>query len=279
MDFEKWWEQRLRQSSAIIVAMLMIVFVAWIVLRYSSPTTLLYLFLWDLFHQILFYLGGIVALLDMLLVKWLDTSIERRLFTGIALACLFIACFQAWIDEHHNSEELIQEKAQIATQEEFWKNQSYTKDDALRLRDSLLAQNVTTLGQTQQSMNDLSKKILDVTKPEPLRMTVEQIVKPADPRAGYQLQQFIIFSNKVTPAKGDFSCGIPLTDVHAFVVGKANTFVGGTPSAGGFTVIGGGTIVRVDILTPIMTPTSPLVVSFLIPSGITINSCYFKSEY
>jgi hypothetical protein len=70
-----------------------------LLLRYW-PESILYLFLRDLVHQILFYVGGVLAFLEMVLIKWLDTPLEKKMFTTLAILCVFIATFQAWVDEH-----------------------------------------------------------------------------------------------------------------------------------------------------------------------------------
>jgi hypothetical protein len=72
---------------------------------------ILRLFLADLFHQILFYFGGVVAMLILLWEKWKKKSIQWRWVAAFFLFCLFVSCFQAWIDEHHNAEILIEQKA------------------------------------------------------------------------------------------------------------------------------------------------------------------------
>ena len=69
--------------------------------------SLFWLFITDIFHQILFYFGGVVGVAIVLVEKKRKRPISWRLVFYFFLFCLFVSCFQAWIDEHHNSELLI----------------------------------------------------------------------------------------------------------------------------------------------------------------------------
>jgi hypothetical protein len=95
----------------------------------TSHHSLLYLFLYDIFHQMLFYFGGVVAMLIFLWEKFTDKTIQWRWIGAFFLFCLFVSCFQGWIDEHHNSETLTEQKAQITSD----KNQLQTKFDAKQI--------------------------------------------------------------------------------------------------------------------------------------------------
>lgn len=73
----------------------------------------------------------------------------------------------------------------------FWKGQSYAKDDAIRSRDQLIFQNMQALtgtqltaNKTQQSLTNLSSKILNLTNSGPARivsrvLTVKNDGQPA----------------------------------------------------------------------------------------------------
>ena len=154
--------------------------------------------------------------------------------------------------------------------------QSYAKDESLRARDQLLGQNFSTLSATQQSLAGLSNKMLDVTKPEPLNMSFAfGGVIPA-PRSGYRLVQVFVFSNKVRAAKGQFYCDVPMLDIHAWVAGNSNLYVGGSQESGGVVPFKDGGLAQVDIFSPLMTPTSPLVMSFNMKETDTMHECHFR---
>jgi hypothetical protein len=79
----------------------------------QSPV--LYCFLSDLFHQILFYFGGIVAMAILLWEKGTDRPMQWRWVSAFFLFCVFVACFQGFVDEHHNTQTLIEEKARLVS--------------------------------------------------------------------------------------------------------------------------------------------------------------------
>jgi hypothetical protein len=94
---------------------------------------------------------------------------ETWAFFAIGALCLIVSFDQAWNDEHRNSEVLKAQKSAAIDEREFWKAQSYLKDEALRSRDQLLAQNYGALiGQqstsnlSQASLSKLSTKIAEM---------------------------------------------------------------------------------------------------------------------
>ena len=91
--------------------------------------SLLWMFIYDLSHQILFYFGTVGAMLILLWEKVFKSALHLKTILAVAGFCLFLSCFQAWVDEHHNSEQLIRDKAQISGEREFWRG-----DLALRIR-------------------------------------------------------------------------------------------------------------------------------------------------
>ena len=98
-DYQRWISQRIGEASAIIALCFVATFVLVAILRHWLPSAMLYLFLWDVVHQILFYVGGVLALVETLLLRFLNTPLQRKVFTGLVLLCLFVACFQAWVDD------------------------------------------------------------------------------------------------------------------------------------------------------------------------------------
>lgn len=76
--------------------------------------SVLFLFVDDLFHQILFYFGTVVATLILIWEKWRDKPIPWRWVAAFFLFCLLVSCFQAWVDEHRNSSVLIEEKSKLS---------------------------------------------------------------------------------------------------------------------------------------------------------------------
>ena len=148
-----------------------------------------------------------------------NKAIQWRWIFSFFLFCLFVSCFQAWVDEHHNSEKLISEKLDLSKQEGFWQGQSFAKDEAIRSRDQLVFQGLQTLtgtqrteNQTQKSLTDLSAKLFEVTKLEPIRISSKAMgvqstnAPPGSPTAG------ILVSNtnrRINSFAGRIRCDTP----------------------------------------------------------------------
>jgi len=81
----------------------------------AITNSLLWLFAADLFHQILFYFGTVVAMGILVWEKKTGKPISWRRISSFFLFCVFMSCFQAWIDEHHNAETRIGEKAKLSS--------------------------------------------------------------------------------------------------------------------------------------------------------------------
>jgi hypothetical protein len=215
MDFEDWFSRTIREAAAIITIFFFGILLTVSLLRHWFPTGLLYLYLWDLCHQILFYIGGIMALVEWLMIKYMETPIEKRVFTGIVLILLFVASFQAWIDEHRNSEQLIQEKADIFEERDFWKGQSYSKDETIRLQGGLLSQDSTNAGQLQKNYDQLVAKMLDLTKPEHVRLSYFVLPpRQHDPipnlSPGVTADFIVVTDRVITPIKLEVTCNLPI---------------------------------------------------------------------
>jgi hypothetical protein len=241
--------------------------------------SVVYLFLYDFFHQVLFYFGTVGAMAVLIYDKWRDRPIQIRPVMILLGICVFVSSFQAWVDEHRNSEQLKIEKAQISGEVAFWMDQSYQKDASLRVRDSLLAKNVDALTGTQQSLASLSNKVLDISKPEPLKISIGNMIDNLPEREkGYKIVQVMVMPNKVIPAKGWFYCECTMTDIHAWVLGSANLWVGPAGSHGGIVPMPSGHEAQVDIVTPIMGPSSPLIISFSIPDSTSPGLIKFSPQ-
>ena len=70
-----------------------------------------FLFLSDIAHQILFWVGGALATVVFIIEKVREKSVAKKWFVWTALACMCWSIFQAWVDEHRNTQTVIAEKA------------------------------------------------------------------------------------------------------------------------------------------------------------------------
>jgi hypothetical protein len=127
------------------------------------------LFIGNAFGHLVAAMSGVVSFAVSIVEAVRNKKFETWAFFVLGALSLFVAFDQAWQDEHRNSQELIAEKAAAVSERNFWKDQSYRKDDALRSRDELLAQNYgaligqqTTSNKSQQSLAQLSNKIVEL---------------------------------------------------------------------------------------------------------------------
>ncbi len=274
MEYQRWLSETIRQSAAILTMSFAAVVVVVATLHHWLPANALYLFLWDLAHQILFYIGGFLALVEWIMVKYLNTPLEKRVFTGLVLVLLFVASFQAWVDEHHNAEQLTKEKANIAGEREFWKGQSYAKDQSLRDRDEMIGRNVEALSETQLAFARLSDKVLDVTHPEPLRIEVKlnELSSLSWPNER-KLWIITLVSNKpLSPVRGTISCTHPFMAIGTpVIVGESATMV---TDAG----VLNDHEVRLGIVSPALNPDTPVMMPVSAPDNPGLGKCTFKRD-
>jgi hypothetical protein len=128
-----------------------------------------WLFIWNVLGHLVASMSGLVSFGVAIYEAFNKKKFETWAFFVIGALCLTVAFDQAWQDEHRNAQLLISEKANAIEEKNFWKEQSYEKDAELRTRDSLLAQNYTSLigeqataNKSQGSLAQLSSKIADL---------------------------------------------------------------------------------------------------------------------
>ena len=136
---------------------------------------------------------------------------ESWIFFAIAGLFLIMAFDQAWQDEHRNAGVLISEKRDAVEQREFWKNQSYLKDASLRTQNELLGKNYGVLAQTQSSLATLSNRLLDISKPAPLKVTTFITNLPMANGLNQHVAAVILLVNRTISIRGDLQCDLPFT--------------------------------------------------------------------
>jgi hypothetical protein len=184
---------------------------------------------WQFFLNVLSHwvasMSGIVSLAIGFYEKTKNAVASKYLF-AIAGICMVVAFDQAWMDEHRNTELLIGQKSVLWQERDFWKQQSYARDDALRSRDQLLAQNYSalikqqeTLNNTQDSMARLADKILDLSKPEPQKFIVRRDESDSEFLARWKRHtQLLIMTNRPAKAHVVVSCEQAMPGLEAHIV-------------------------------------------------------------
>ena len=190
-----------------------------------------------------------------------NKKIESRAFFAVGVLCSIIAFDQAWQDEHNNASTLIGEKSALWQERDFWKNQSYEKDDALRTRDNLLAQNYSALAgeqntanQTQASLAQLSSKILSIDKPPRQQFTYEQNAWEGPAKQWKHFGQHVVMNNLPVRANIFLKCDQPITVIDASIVSGGPHFPN---SINQFDASSW----RIDIPSPSITPQTPLIIT------------------
>jgi hypothetical protein len=219
--------------------------------------------------------GGVFLMIVAIIEKLRHKEVNAWVFWSGAFVCMLVAFYGAWVDEHHNTEQVITDKALIAGERDFWKAQSFAKDDSLRTMTGLLAQNFNTLSGTQNSLTALSNKILDVTKPEP--MTIHSVdigpMKSTDGNGSKFQEQFVLLVNKtITPVHLVVTCDQPIASAGGGILGSRTTILsdlwGGAISDRSWRVGAGGGV---------WGPLSPLVVTVYFNDG-DLRRCHFDER-
>jgi hypothetical protein len=210
--------------------------------------------------------------------KWAEVRMKaefslRHLWI-VGTVLLSFAFYQAWVDEHHNTEQVISDKSSATAEKEFWKAQSYAKDDALRTMTRLLAQNFNTLSGTQNSLTKLSDKILDIGKPAPRIVHTIDLgpMNSAQSNAKHQ-EQFVLLVNKtIEPVHMLVKCDQPIVAAGGGIMGSRMTMLNdlwGGQRADGSWGVGTG--------SGAWGPESPLVVTVYFNDG-DMRKCSFNAE-
>jgi hypothetical protein len=237
----------------------------------------LWLFLNDIFHQVLFYFGTVAAMSIFLWEKRTGRPVQWKWISAFFLFCLFVSCFQAWIDEHNNSDRLIQDKLTLSEQVGFWKAQSYSKDAAIISRDSLLFENLKTLGstqqtenKTQQSLTDLSGKIFDLTKPEVIRIANRVMAVEKAPNAAPNSPNIAILIAETNRRIGAFSGKIVCQS--AFVTQQVSMLQGMMSQGPAYKQQQGQTTLDLDFNGSAWDVQQPIV-AIIVGENLDVNKC------
>jgi hypothetical protein len=186
--------------------------------------------------------------------KWVEEKVVKKEFSLkhlwiLGALLLLIAFYETWQDEYRHSQQLMRENSSIAADRDNWKQQSGDKDISLRKRDDLLGQSVT-------AFTGLSNKILDITKPEPLKITVAGERLPYYDYGGSQPHEMMMlgFPNKVVGEVNAYvTCDKDIQSARAAMLGHDLWMGGGVD-------IENSRAFNVNITSPTWTPTQPLVV-------------------
>jgi hypothetical protein len=172
---------------------------------------------------------------------------------------------------------LISEKASLWSERDFWKQQSYSKDDSLRKKDDLLGKNYGVLAETQSSLATLSNRILDLAK-EPLKITDHFLgMMPSKSNPNIQAKYngtFLVLTNKtITPIRLLVTCESEIVQAAGEVLGTGTLMQGGWYGR----VTSSNKQFGVGILSPAWTPVNPLLVT-IYSNESNVGICSFDEK-
>jgi hypothetical protein len=222
-------------------------------------------------------MSGVISLSIALYQAFMKREIESRVYFIAAGLFIFVACDQVWQDEHRNNQLLISEKASLWSERDFWKQQSYSKDDSLRKKDDLLGKNYGVLAETQSSLATLSNRILDLAK-ERLKITDHYLgMMPSQSNTNIQAKYhgtFLVLTNKtITPIRLLVTCEGEIVQAGGMVLGTGAMMGGGWSGR----VTGSKKQFGVGILSPAWTPVNPLLVT-IYTNELDIGTCSFDEK-
>jgi len=231
-------------------------------------------------------MSGVVSFAFAMYEHLKKKKIESWAFSVIGTLCLVIAFDQAWQDEHNNVKVLVAEKSVLWQERDFWKSQSYDKDSAIRIKDGALERDTVALGATaaalsytQKTMGDLSNKILDITKPERLKITTHFLGVVSDQQnpniqAKFNGTYVVLTNKEVTPVRLMVTCDADLVDVSTKILGTGSMLVGGW---GGKGVTRSHKQYGIGIVSPAWTPNGPLLVT-IFTNDPNAGLCSFEEQ-
>lgn len=200
-------------------------------------------------------MSGLVSFIFAIVEHIRSKKIETWAFVVVGTLCLLVAFDQAWQDEHRNSEVLKSEKVAAASDRNFWKQESYTKDASLQQRDLMLGQNFSVLSQTQASLAALSSKVLDINKPEAQVFTIRRDDSDLSTFASWKHRvEFLIMTNKSAEAHFQLSCDTDIPELEAHILEGGMRFPNVVMQADKKTWL-------IRIPSPQVTPHNPLIIN------------------
>jgi hypothetical protein len=255
-----------------------------------------FLFLHSLFGSWMVWAGGILRLIpfiESLIEPWLrkthpkvdawfiaqGNALKRNL-GAIALICLFIGCYRAWVFEHNNAETAMYGKG---GKSEAWAE--YNECDKERAVKTVLADTYSgtlTSQQTQifQQQDTFNRCILALgqsSQPAALkvrfrRWAISQISRPDTDGAAMKLWILLAFPNKtVFPLKGTVSCKTPIHLVETTIITDGSALRSDSAALNDRTI-------RFNYVHPPWNQESPLALAIMAREDAPPDNCWIQLE-
>lgn len=241
------------------------------------------LFFGAIVNHLLFTFGGVALMIFAIIEKLRKKDTEAWIFWGAAIACLFIACYGAWVDEHNNASTLIAEKANVWSQYNGCSSGLKEKDADIRgwgnrFSDQVghLATLQSTVNSQQSTFNLCVTTLAKANAPLQQSSTMLKLTDTPPNTASKHTLRYVLLTNKpVTPVKLLFWCDRTIKTANV-------SFLNGSPHAGGISPISSGNLFvaqkfwQIDIAFPVWAPEQPLLLQ-LDYDVDDLGSCALKS--
>jgi hypothetical protein len=196
----------------------------------------------------------------------------------IALICLFVGCYRAWVFEHKNAEAAMYGPG--GKSEAWGAYNTCDKERAVKtvLADSFSSQISQQIGQINSQQDTFNRCILALGQKnvaEPLKfdvLTWKLNVLHSENGEQERLWAVIVIANKtVSPVRGTFSCDAEFKSLSSTLLSHGNSLRADYEQKTSKSV-------HVEYLYPPLSPQNPLVFSAYTPEGKEFSSCSFKSD-
>lgn len=169
------------------------------------------LFFGAIVNHWLFSFGGVALLIYAIIEKIRQKDVEAWVFWGGALLCLFVACYGAWVDEHHNADAVIAEKARAFSdlgecssnlrssvgQNTILQSQVTSQQGTINNQQSNFTAMQRGVNSQQSTVNSCVVALAKINTPEPQRFHMEfaPVVNHA-PTEGKHFKLLVLTTNK-----------------------------------------------------------------------------------
>jgi len=255
-----------------------------------------FLFLHSLFGSWMVWAGGILRMIpfiESLIEPWLRKTHPRidawfikrgnalkKNLGAIALICLFIGCYRAWVFEHNNAETAMYGKG---GKSEAW--DEYTKCDKERavktvLSDTYsgtLASQQTQLFQQQDTFNRCILALGQSVQPAALkvrfrRWVIPQISQKDADGTLTKLWIMLAFPNKtVFPLKGTVACKTPIRLLETTIITDGSVLRSNSTALNDRTI-------KFDYMQPPWSQESPLAIAIMAKEDTPPDNCWLQLD-
>lgn len=241
------------------------------------------LYLGALVNHLLFTFGGVVLMIFAIIEKLRKKDTEAWIFWGAAIACIFIACYGAWVDEHNNASAVIVEKADAWSRYNSCSSGLKEKEAEVTGWNNRFSDQVgraATLQNTinsQQSTFDLCVTTLSKANAPIQQSTTMFVVGDivANPAAKHSIRYVLLTNKSVSPVKLILWCDGTIKAANIRTLS-------GSPFSGGVSPLSSGALFvppkmwQINLAFPVWSPEQPIVLQ-LDYDVDDLGSCVIKS--